>query len=246
MPLSPKTYDTLLFLVENRGRLLSKNELMQALWPDSFVEEANLTQQISNIRKALGESAGRNGCIVTVPGRGYRFAGEVTEWTESPDDETDLTPAPAEQTAQEASAGTDIAAQRRRRLALFAAALAVVLTGLLGYKAYRRQPGAEALKPPRSLAILPFHNLVDDPQSEYLGFSLVDAIITKLGYVSSLAVRPSYAVARYRNQIVDIPKIAAELSVNTLLTFAKAGTCESPRNWSTCRRREFSGHRHLT
>jgi DNA-binding winged helix-turn-helix (wHTH) protein/TolB-like protein/Tfp pilus assembly protein PilF len=221
VPLSPKTYDTLLFLVENRGRLLSKNELMQALWPDSFVEEANLTQQISNIRKALGESAGKNGCIVTVPGRGYRFAGKVTEWTEPPgDDERDGTPAPPEQAAQQGSAGMGFATWRRRRLALVAAAVALALAGLLGYKAYMRQPGAEAFKHPTSLAILPFHSLINDPQSEFLGFSLVDAIITKLGYVSSLAVRPSYAVAKYRNQIVDIPKIAAELRVDTLLTGA--------------------------
>src|SRR5215469_13717522 len=75
--LTPKTYDTLLLLVENRGRMLFKEELMKALWPDSFVEESNLTQQVSMIRRALGESAGDPRYIVTVPGRGYRFDGEV-------------------------------------------------------------------------------------------------------------------------------------------------------------------------
>src|SRR5215467_393852 len=70
---TPKTYDLLVVLVENRDRIMLKEELMRALWPDSFVEESNLTQQISAARKALGESAGEDRFIVTVPGRGYRF-----------------------------------------------------------------------------------------------------------------------------------------------------------------------------
>ena len=72
--LTPKTYDTLLFLVQNSARMISKEELMSALWPDSFVEESNLTQQISMVRKALGETAGESRYVVTVPARGYRFA----------------------------------------------------------------------------------------------------------------------------------------------------------------------------
>jgi Tol biopolymer transport system component/DNA-binding winged helix-turn-helix (wHTH) protein len=76
VPLTPKTYDTLLVLVENNGRMLSKDELMKALWPDSFVEESNLTVQISTIRKALGSE---HRYIVTVPGRGYRFSATVKE-----------------------------------------------------------------------------------------------------------------------------------------------------------------------
>src|SRR5262249_12111183 len=59
--------------------MMSKDELMKTLWPDSFVDEANLTQQISLIRKALGDVPGKDRYIVTVPGRGYRFAGAVTE-----------------------------------------------------------------------------------------------------------------------------------------------------------------------
>ena len=77
--LTPKTYDMLLVLVESHGRLLSKEELMKALWPSSFVEESNLTQQISMLRKALGESAGEDRYIVTISGRGYRFAAAVED-----------------------------------------------------------------------------------------------------------------------------------------------------------------------
>src|SRR5262252_7358931 len=80
--LTPKTYDTLLVLVQNHGRMLSKDELMNTLWPDSFVEEANLAQHVSMIRKALGDSSADPRYIHTVPGRGYRFAAEVKDCTE--------------------------------------------------------------------------------------------------------------------------------------------------------------------
>src|SRR5579864_3549453 len=80
--LTPKTYDTLLLLVQNGGRMLPKEELMASLWPDSFVEESNLTQQVSMIRRALGDSASDPHFIVTVPGRGYRFCAEVKSWEE--------------------------------------------------------------------------------------------------------------------------------------------------------------------
>jgi TolB-like protein/DNA-binding winged helix-turn-helix (wHTH) protein/Tfp pilus assembly protein PilF len=75
--LPPKAFDTLLALVENCDRVLEKSELMTAVWPDSFVEEANLTQTVSILRKALGERAGEHRYIVTVPGRGYRFVASV-------------------------------------------------------------------------------------------------------------------------------------------------------------------------
>ncbi|HEU4934367.1 MAG TPA: winged helix-turn-helix domain-containing protein, partial [Pyrinomonadaceae bacterium] len=77
--LKPKVFETLLVLVENRGRILGKETLMQRLWQDSFVEEANLTVNISQLRKALGQSEGGERFIDTVPRRGYRFSAEVQE-----------------------------------------------------------------------------------------------------------------------------------------------------------------------
>ena len=77
IPLRPKAFETLLILVENSGRVLEKGELMQLLWPDSFVEEANLTQNISLVRKALGETAQSRRYIITFPGRGYSFVADV-------------------------------------------------------------------------------------------------------------------------------------------------------------------------
>jgi Tol biopolymer transport system component/DNA-binding winged helix-turn-helix (wHTH) protein len=76
-PLPPKVFDTLLVLVENCGRVVSKDELMQSLWPDTFVEESNLTQNISQLRRAMGDGAAGAQYIETIPKRGYRFVAGV-------------------------------------------------------------------------------------------------------------------------------------------------------------------------
>jgi DNA-binding winged helix-turn-helix (wHTH) protein/Tol biopolymer transport system component len=78
LPLTPKLFDTLLLLVENSGHLLLKDELMKSLWPDSFVEEINLTQNISRLRKVLGETPGQQ-YISTIAGQGYRFIADVRD-----------------------------------------------------------------------------------------------------------------------------------------------------------------------
>ena len=242
--LAPKTYDTLLLLVQNRGRMLSKGELMKALWPDSFVEESNLTQQVSMIRRALGDSASAPCYIVTVPSRGYRFVAEVLNWPE----ETlglDLLEPAMESDAGEAKPRSGIpsrpehlgkkdgptprlltAPQREHRRTEQSVTVMAVLAALLflavlaiGRSLYQRWPQTAHLQAkPRSLAILPLQNLKQDPADDFLGFSLADAVITKLDYVSSLSVRPSAAVQPYRNQVINIQKVAADLNVDTLLT----------------------------
>src|SRR4030095_1062618 len=76
--LTPKASDILLTLVENSGSLVEKDDLMKKVWPNTFVEEGNLTQNVSLIRKALGESASGPQFIETVPRRGYRFVAPVS------------------------------------------------------------------------------------------------------------------------------------------------------------------------
>ena len=79
VPLTPKAFNTLLMLVENSGRIVGKEELMSRLWPDTFVEDANLTFNVQQLRKSLGDSARRPRYIETVARRGYRFIAEVEE-----------------------------------------------------------------------------------------------------------------------------------------------------------------------
>src|SRR5438876_8333848 len=84
LPLAPKVFDTLLILLDSRGRIVEKEELMSRLWPDSFVEESNLTFNIQQLRKALGDNAREPRVIETVARRGYRFIAEVKENSPTP------------------------------------------------------------------------------------------------------------------------------------------------------------------
>src|SRR5580698_7013184 len=77
VPLSPKAFDLLLVLTQHGGQMVLKDDLMKTLWPDTFVEESNLGQHVFQLRKALGERPQDHTYIVTVPGRGYRFAQTV-------------------------------------------------------------------------------------------------------------------------------------------------------------------------
>ena len=79
VPLTPKAVDTLRLLIEHRDRVLSKDELLKALWPDSFVEEANLAQHVFTLRKTLGTQPDGSPYIETIPKRGYRFAANAME-----------------------------------------------------------------------------------------------------------------------------------------------------------------------
>src|SRR5260370_18384896 len=77
VPLTPRIFDTLLYFVRHHGKVLEKDELMREIWPDAVVEENNLNQNVSTLRRLFGESRGDNRFIVTVPGHGYRLAAEV-------------------------------------------------------------------------------------------------------------------------------------------------------------------------
>ena len=108
---------------------------------------------------------------------------------------------------------------------LWRIAVLLVAVFAIGYFSARKWRAVPASREPHSLAILPFRNLKQDPQTDFLGFSLADEIITKLGYVNALTVRPSSSIDKYRNQIIDPKKVAADLNVDTLLTgsFLKDG-----------------------
>lgn len=78
LSLTPKAFETLLYLIRRQGQIVSKDELMRAVWPDTIVEENNLNQNISTIRRVLGESPGEHRYIATIPSKGYNFIAEVT------------------------------------------------------------------------------------------------------------------------------------------------------------------------
>ena len=231
--LTPKAFEILFVLVQNGNRLTTKEALMTKVWPDSFVEEANLTVNISALRKVLGETPDGQQYIETVPKKGYRFVAPVTEVQD------ESSPIPSQPVfSRSDTAVPPIAAQREvlpaskltlsrknaqeefwPRYGIFA--FTFFLIALFGMNYFVARGGSartQAAEHPRRLAVLPFQNLRENPNDDFLGFSLANAVITKLGYVSELAVRPSYAVQKYKTQTIDIPKVAKDLNVDTLLT----------------------------
>ena len=224
--LTPKAFDTLLALVEQNGHVMSKDELMNRIWPNTFVEEANLAQNISTLRKALGESTNGLKFIETLPKRGYRFIVPVRKVRLEPDAEefvpaiaATLPPVLPASVAAVIPTPTSEAkiARAPKRWQLILAVIAAAAVVALGAAFWLSKSRANKTAQPRRLAVLPFRNLKPDAATDYLGFPLADAIITKLGYVSALTVRPSSYISQYRHQELDVRKVAAELNVDTLL-----------------------------
>ncbi|MBS1807140.1 MAG: winged helix-turn-helix domain-containing protein [Acidobacteria bacterium] len=225
IPLTPKAFETLLVLVENSGRVLTKEELLNRIWPDTKVEETTLAQNISTLRKALGPDGQQ--LIQTIPKRGYRFTVNVTAIQENGFASYAQGTALSEMQTQEydavAEAQTPTSQPETKKLLPYqlAIALSLIIVPLaFAYFAFFRQPAKTnpGITAPRTLAIMPFRNLKQEATTDFLGFSLADSIITKLGYVSSLTVRPSSYVDKYRDQNIDPKRVAVDLNINTLLT----------------------------
>lgn len=216
IPLPPKAFDTLLILVGRNGHVVTKEDLLKAVWPDTFVEENNLTQHISMLRKALGQSAGEPEYIETVPRIGYRFVAPVRDALEEGEVEvlverqTRTHVALHEQEIEEETGS--------RRWLAASAAVAVVGVAILAVALSRGRESAPQPQAPRSIAVVPFRNLNPDGQSAFLSYSLADAINHRLGYFSGIVVRPSSYMAAYGKGDVDPRTVASELHVQTVLT----------------------------
>lgn len=206
LPLTPKDFETLLALVTNRDRVVSKTELMQALWPDSFVEEANLTQHVFTLRKALGNRPDGKPYVETIPRRGYRFTAPVDE-------------------AVEHSASPPFLVWRGRRRGAYAAlAAGTLLVALYGaWPSAPRSAGSDGSHVYRSIAVLPFKAVSPDSSEEApLGLGLTDALISRRSNISEITVRPTSAVQYFTTHGEDPAAAGRALQVNTVL----AGTIQ--------------------
>jgi DNA-binding winged helix-turn-helix (wHTH) protein/TolB-like protein len=217
-------------LLESAGKVVTRDELRKRLWSaDTFVDfDHRLAVAVSKLRDALQDSAEKPKFVETVGRRGYRFMGQL-ESTDSQcaDSKTGMdenplsSPQPAEQGQLQLpkSAPAGPTRSRTRGLILLSSAVLVVLLSVLALPKFVHMRSAKGPSlTPRSLAILPLKNRGQDSNSDFLGLSLADVLITKLAYVNSLNVRPSAAIENYRGTAIDLQKIAADLKVDTLLT----------------------------
>jgi len=215
--LTPKAFEVLLLLIEHRGEVVCKDELMRTIWPDSFVEESNLTQTVFMLRKALGESAEQR-YILTVQSRGYRFAPEVKEISGS----VDLAPAswtPSLRIEVSQPEPTDLPWVKKRWLITGAVllVLAAAFTAYFRWSSSRTQ--VQKVRERVMLAVLPFENLTGDPTQEYFSDGLTEEMISHLGVLDpkGLGVIARTSVMHYKNNQPQVGQIGRELGVQYVL-----------------------------
>jgi TolB-like protein/DNA-binding winged helix-turn-helix (wHTH) protein/Tfp pilus assembly protein PilF len=208
--LTPKSLETLLFLVERHGQIVDKKEILEAVWPETFVEEVSLARNVSLLRKALSDHQDGHAFIETIPKRGYRFVAPV-EIEDLPSTQTELTPIPESQSPEPSiPPGRSIPSFRRKWV--WALAVAGICTGVLGWIYLRQWPA----QPHPLIVVLPVQNLTGDATLEYVADGLTEELIAKLGSLGSdkLSVIARTSAMSYKSSSKTVPQIGRELGVN--------------------------------
>jgi DNA-binding winged helix-turn-helix (wHTH) protein/TolB-like protein len=203
LQLTGKAFDLLVAFVENPNRLLTKEELMERVWPDEFVEEGNLARNVSTLRKALGDNGKSPRFIATVQGHGYRFLPEVSG--------SDLRPVAKQSPATPASSPDTPTRKPPVRWILIVAVGAILLSAAwLGTTRFLTP--ANKIK---TLAVLPLKSL--DENDNFLRIGIADALIRNISKTHQLTVRPTSAVLRYAKEDTDALTAAKELNADAVL-----------------------------
>ncbi len=246
LPVTPKVFETLLILLESSGRIIEKEELMKRLWPNSFVEESNLTFNITQLRKSLGDSARHPQYVETVARRGYRFIAEVeevlsddvstgrhtshrfeTSAPESPIGGSGKCNAPpaANHIFDLAPVNNDVAEpgaaiRSNKKLILSFAVAAAAFLMVVGWWFWRHTAARNTAPQTRlMLAVLPFKNLTGDTEQLYFSQGLTEEMITQLGNLDPqhVGVIARTSIMHYENSQEQVNQIARELGVQYLL-----------------------------
>lgn len=241
VPLMPKAFDTLLYLVEHNGKVIEKDELMSAIWADTIVEENNLTQNISILRRVLGEKHGENRFIATVPGHGYKFVAEVRKIDAAERSEPPATAdgsnqvlsskfqVPSLTESEISDSQFQISKERNgdqkpktkdrtpNRFWLVALAVFSVLAlSLFGFYSWRGN-AKFADVPIKTVAVLPFKPLLAENRNEALEMGMADTLINKISSSGEIIVRPLGSVRRYNSLEQDSLLAGRELDVDSVL-----------------------------
>jgi TolB-like protein/DNA-binding winged helix-turn-helix (wHTH) protein len=211
--LEPKLMAVLVCLAEHAGEPVSKEQLLQSVWPDTFVGEGVLTRSIFELRRLFEDDAKEPRVIQTIAKRGYRLVAPVL---------------PANGGVPVAAADSQTAEQKRSVFAAkaklwyagFAASGAILLLGLLlinNVGGLPRRLLGDNVAPIHSLAVLPLQNLSGDPGQEYFADAMTEALITELSRISALNVISRTSVMPYKSSKKSLPEIARELHADAIV-----------------------------
>jgi serine/threonine-protein kinase len=235
--ISPRLFDTLLYFATNAGRIVEKDELMQAVWGGRIVEDANLSQTIFALRKMLRDEGGLEEAILTAPGRGYRLVLPVHREAEVPPTGS-VVPGPPLVDAEKAAlhavvaahvpavphqpiADTEAAHVSVRRLVACALAVALGVAAAILLAARLRHPAvpteAPFAPPPRSVAVLAFANMTGDPNELYFSDGLSEELINALARIDSVHVAARTSAFSFRDSHVTVGEIGRRLDVGAVL-----------------------------
>jgi TolB-like protein/DNA-binding winged helix-turn-helix (wHTH) protein len=207
-PLTPRAFDVLVFLMKQKGRVVEKAELFEAVWRENFVSDNALTKVIKEIRQALSDDANAPRYIETVPKRGYRFIAEIAD--------TPTHPVPSIPAAGNF--------ERRRLMVLILVGL-VALSLLAGWLLVRKKRAEAANAAVRTIAVLPFKRLSADSSDPSLEMGMAETLITRLSSLRQLVVRPITSVRKYSSLEQDPVKAGQEIQAQAVLdgNIQKAG-----------------------
>lgn len=238
VPLMPKAFEVLLALVRRHGSVVTKDELMTSVWPDTVVEENSLNVHISALRKAFGERPHEHRFIITLPGVGYEFVADVREVYAGAKEV-----APQEKAASQSESqllaiegesegrAKEATKEGRVSLPLYASSLTrrpfglrillvVLAAGALVFLVYalRSRRAVERERQPfKTVAVLPFKSLSAESRDETLEMGMADTLITKLSNINQLVVRPMGAVRKYTDAGQDPVQAGRELQADVVL-----------------------------
>jgi TolB-like protein/DNA-binding winged helix-turn-helix (wHTH) protein/Tfp pilus assembly protein PilF len=211
--LYPKAIDVLAFLVENHGNVATKEELLERVWPGTFVEESTLTRSISVLRKALGETPEGHSYILTVPKRGYRFVAVVREETA---DATSISQGLDKPIPENSRPSAPL--RKWQSVLIVGSVLGVLLAGA-GWLYWSRFRPRQVPPARMMIAVLPVQNLTGNADREYISDGLTEEIIAQLGRIDPerLGVIARTSAMTYKHSPKTVSQIGAELHVEYLI-----------------------------
>jgi TolB-like protein/DNA-binding winged helix-turn-helix (wHTH) protein len=234
LTLHAKAFDLLVFLVGNAGRVVSRDEILETVWDGQFVEESNLTVQISALRKILHDQKDAPRFLVTVPGKGYKFIADLQSDEEivveshkfarfvgSHSIEVD---APASGNGAEiiyapTESNTEaVARQKKLRGRGVLIAASVLIFGVLGLGIWYFLQNSSSAAPIESIAVLPFVNEGAGVDVEYLSDGITESLINRLSQLPKISVKARSTVFRYKGAETAPQQVGADLNVQAIVS----------------------------